>query len=122
MAARRGMQGRWTVGRPMCEGCGLKQPTFGVPAEGGRKRWCGGCAKGHAGAVNGGVGQKVRGLWAEVPDFRRASGGREEAVVRWLREGASRGGGCCQQEVRGLWAEVPDFRPASGGSEEAVVR
>jgi hypothetical protein len=31
-----------------CEGCGLKQPNFGLPAEG-KKRWCAGCAKGHAG-------------------------------------------------------------------------
>ena len=34
----------------MCEGCGLKHPSYGLPAE--RKaRWCSGCAKGHAGAV-----------------------------------------------------------------------
>ena len=30
--------------RKMCEGCGLKQPSYGLPAEG-RKRWCAGCAK-----------------------------------------------------------------------------
>ena len=34
-----------------CEGCGLKAPSFGLPAEG-KKRWCVGCAKRHAGAVN----------------------------------------------------------------------
>jgi hypothetical protein len=34
-----------------CEGCGLKAPNFGLPSEG-KKRWCFGCAKGHAGAVN----------------------------------------------------------------------
>ena len=33
-----------------CEGCQLKLPNFGLPAEG-KKRWCAGCAKGHAGAV-----------------------------------------------------------------------
>ena len=27
--------------RKKCEGCGLKQPTFGLPAEG-RRRWCSG--------------------------------------------------------------------------------
>ena len=27
----------------MCEGCGLKVPSYGLPAEG-RKRWCAGCA------------------------------------------------------------------------------
>ena len=32
-----------------CEDCALKAPSFGLPAEG-RKRWCSGCAKAHAGA------------------------------------------------------------------------
>ena len=32
-----------------CEDCALRQPSFGLPAEG-RTRWCGGCAKAHAGA------------------------------------------------------------------------
>ena len=34
-----------------CEGCGLKQANFSLPAEG-KARWCSGCAKGHAGAVD----------------------------------------------------------------------
>ena len=29
--------------RRKCEGCGTKQPNFGLPAEG-RRRWCAGCA------------------------------------------------------------------------------
>ena len=33
------------------EACQLKQPSFGLPAEG-KARWCSGCAKAHAGAVN----------------------------------------------------------------------
>ena len=33
------------------ESCQLKQPNFGLPAEG-KSRWCAACAKGHAGAVN----------------------------------------------------------------------
>ena len=34
----------------VCETCKLKRRTFGLPS--GRKpRWCSGCAKGHAGAV-----------------------------------------------------------------------
>jgi hypothetical protein len=32
-----------------CEGCRLKQPSFGLPSEG-MTRWCAGCAKGHVGA------------------------------------------------------------------------
>ena len=35
----------------MCEGCGLKRPTYGLPAEG-RQRWCAGCAAAHGGAVS----------------------------------------------------------------------
>ena len=28
-----------------CEGWGLKQASFGLPGEGKKRRWCGGCAK-----------------------------------------------------------------------------
>jgi hypothetical protein len=38
-------------GRALCEECGLKQPNFGLLAEG-RRRWCSGCAKPHAAAVD----------------------------------------------------------------------
>jgi hypothetical protein len=34
-----------------CEECQLKQPSFGLLAEG-KTRWCSGCAKGHVGAVD----------------------------------------------------------------------
>ena len=34
-----------------CEDCQLKVPSFGLPAEG-KKRWCSGCAKAHAEAVD----------------------------------------------------------------------
>ena len=32
----------------VCEGCGLKQPSYGLVSKG-KARWCAGCAKGHAG-------------------------------------------------------------------------
>ena len=35
--------------RPLCEDCGLKTTTSGLPAER-RARWCGDCAKAHAGS------------------------------------------------------------------------
>ena len=68
-----------------CEDCGLKQPTFGLPAEGGRKRWCGGCAKGHAGAAA--VGRTMcEGCGLKQPNFGLpAEGGRK----RWC-------GGCAK--------------------------
>ena len=34
-----------------CEGCGLKAPSFGLPAEG-KVRCCSDCAKAHMGVVN----------------------------------------------------------------------
>ena len=40
-----------SISKRKCEGCQLKQANFGLPAEG-KRRWCGGCAKGHAGAVS----------------------------------------------------------------------
>ena len=36
-------------GQTMCEDCGAKQATFGLP-DGPKRRWCSGCGKGH-GAV-----------------------------------------------------------------------
>ena len=32
----------------MCEGCGIKHPTYGLPSEG-KRRWCAGCAKARPG-------------------------------------------------------------------------
>jgi hypothetical protein len=37
-----------------CEDCGLKQSNFGKPSDG-KRRWCGGCAKEHAGVINNDV-------------------------------------------------------------------
>ena len=39
------------VANKKCDGCQLKLPRFGLLAEG-KKRWCGGCAKGRKGAVD----------------------------------------------------------------------
>ena len=67
----------------MCEGCGLKHPTFGVPAEGGRKRWCGGCAKGHAGAVGQRWVKRCEGFGLERPTVGvPAEGGRKRPAKK----------------------------------------
>jgi hypothetical protein len=39
------------INKKKCESCQLKRPNFGLPAEG-KARWCSGCAKEHAGAVD----------------------------------------------------------------------
>jgi hypothetical protein len=85
------------IGSKKCEGCGLKQPSFGLPAEG-KKRWCGGCAKGHKGAVNVGS-KKCEGCGLKQPSFGLPSEGK----MRWCggcakgHKGAVRAGRRCEQ-------------------------
>jgi hypothetical protein len=64
------------VGKKKCEGCGLKQPNFGLPAEG-KKRWCAGCANGHVGAVD--VGNKKCEGCLKWPSFGLPAEGKK----RW---------------------------------------
>ena len=61
-----------------CEGCGLKQPMFGLPGEGKKRRWCSGCAKGHAGAVDV-VSKKCEGCGLKQPKFGLPAEGKR----RW---------------------------------------
>ena len=75
--------------REMCEGCGLKQPNYGLASEG-KKRWCAGC-----GAVEGAVSLRKRdmceGCGLKVPNYGLASEGKARWCVCGLRGG---GGGC----------------------------
>ena len=64
-----------TMGRRMCEDCALGQPRFGLPAEGGRRRWCGGCAKAHAGARDV-VSRRCEDCALKVPSFGLPAEGR----------------------------------------------
>ena len=57
---REGPRGAVNVVTKKCEGCGLKQPHFGLPAEG-KKRWCAGCAKRHTPGVVGVAKRKAAG-------------------------------------------------------------
>ena len=36
----------------MCEDCGLKRPSWGLPDAGNKYRWCSDCAEQHSGVVN----------------------------------------------------------------------
>ena len=63
-----------------CEDCGLKWPNFGLPAKG-KKRWCAGCAEGHAGAVNV-VSKKCEDCGLKRPNFGLAVGGKK----RWCAD------------------------------------
>ena len=36
----------------MCEGCGIKQASFGLPDAERKRRWCAGCSQAHRGVVN----------------------------------------------------------------------
>ena len=69
----------------MCEGCGLKRPHYGLPAER-RVRWCAGCAaaEGRGGGEPG--SEDVRGLRPQASELRAADRA-EGAVVLRLRQG-----------------------------------
>jgi hypothetical protein len=67
-----------------CEGCQLKQAHFGLLSDG-KKRWCGGCAKGHMGAVNV-DSNKCEGCRAKQPLYGLPSEGKKP---RWC-------GGCAK--------------------------
>jgi hypothetical protein len=61
-----------------CEGCGLKGASLGLPAEG-KRRWCSGCAKVHAGAVNV-VSKKCEGCGLKTANYGLISEGKRR---RW---------------------------------------
>ena len=84
-----------------CEGCGIHQPTHGIPGEigrkgGGRWRWCSSCAKVHPGAV---ALQKK----AKCEDCclkSRAYGMAEERKKRWCSA-------CSKEHPGGKWPLQP---------------
>jgi hypothetical protein len=63
-----------------CEDCGLKLPVFGLPVEG-KRRWCAGCAQGHAGAedMNSKKKKKCEECGLKLPVF----GLPAEGNTRW---------------------------------------
>ena len=67
-----------------CEGCRLKRPNFGLPAEG-KAWWCFGCAKGHTRAVDL-CTKKCEGCGLKRPNF----GLPAEGKARW-RAGCAKG-------------------------------
>ena len=69
-----------------CESCQVKQPNYGMPAEG-KARWCAGCAKGQAGAVR--MWKKCEGCLVKVPTFWLPAEGRKR---RWCA-------GCAPKEA-----------------------
>jgi hypothetical protein len=66
------------VKQKKCEDCKVKQPKFGLPAEG-KSRWCSGCAKRHEGAVNI-ANKKCEGCGLKQPSFGLSSDGGK---TRW---------------------------------------
>ena len=67
-----------------CEDCSLTRPGFGLPAEG-KRRWCGGCARGHDGAQNV-VSKRCEDCALTRPNFGLPAEGR----ARWC-SGCARG-------------------------------
>ena len=75
---REGARGAVNVSNKMCEGCQLKRPTYGLPAER-KKRWCGVCAKGRVGVVNvtnKRLKKKKKKNGVSAPPRRRSIGGQ----------------------------------------------
>jgi hypothetical protein len=95
-----------------CEGCRLKQANFGLPGEG-AARWCGGCAKAHAGAVDV-KHKKCEGCKLKLPSFGLPGKGKKQ---RWcgdcVPKGAHDGGGHTQVESSPR-ASAPNLRWGSG--------
>jgi hypothetical protein len=88
------------------EGCSLKQPKFGLPAEG-KKRWCSGCAKAHAGAVDV-VSKKSEGYGLKRPNFGLPAKGKK----RWCA-------GCAKRHTPGVVAVAPGPTRVSGHTGHA---
>ena len=102
-----------------CEDCAQKRPAFGLPAEG-KTRWCGSCAKAHAGAVD------ISSRKCEDCQEKRASIGlRTEARGRWCSGCISNaihsfGGNTKGKKLYVVW---PGMHPKSLGlSEEEAMR
>ena len=68
----------------MCEGCGLNRPIFSLSAEG-KKRWCFGCTKGHAGAQDL-INKKCEGCQLKAPNLK-GHAGAEDVIKRKKCEG-----------------------------------
>ena len=76
--------------RKKCEGCGLKAPSYGLPAEG-RRRWCVGCAA----AEGGGAVSLAQKKMCERCGYKSPSYGLPaERKMRWCS-------GCAAEEGRG---------------------
>jgi hypothetical protein len=94
-----------------CEDCQLKRSSYGLPSEG-KKRWCWGCAKAHAGAVSAGNNCEDCGL--KVPSFGLASEGKR----RWCAGCAKGHAGAvdvANKECEGCGLKQPPFGMPSEG-------
>ena len=63
----------------LCEDCGLKRPTYGLPAEG-RQRWCAGCAAAHG---RGAVSLQQKKMCEDCGEKQPANGLLAEGRWRW---------------------------------------
>ena len=82
------------------EDCQLKQPHYGLVLEG-KTRWCGGCAKAHAGAVDI-ARKKCEDCKLIMAHFGLPSDGKKRWCAGCAKGHAAGGGGRQAQEVRGL--------------------
>ena len=94
----------------MCEGCGLKQPSYGLASEG-KKRWCAGC-----GAAEGAVlirKRKCEGCGLKQPNYGLASEGK----ARWCMGcGAAEGAVLIAKQKMRLEKRPRDTASATAGA------
>ena len=98
-----------------CESCQVKQPNYGMPAEG-KARWCAGCAKAYTGAVDV-KHPKCEGCGLKEPSLCLPADGRKR---RWCAD--------CAPEathlpltISGLWTSVQgQISPGNGNPYDAA--
>jgi hypothetical protein len=110
----------------MCEDCGLRQPTYGVPGDTKKRRWCGPCSKQREGA--GYLRKRPRAVVGQecghtvvaaqsTPAMRRKQLGKMEAQLRTqqinVQDGATLA--VVQARTNGIGVPIRDEvnRPAS---------
>ena len=114
------------MGARRCEDCATKQPNFGMAAEG-RARWCGACAKSHAGASNLNVRNcEDCGLKARSYGEAFTSKGTKAKSVRrrWCGSCArkSHAGAVCLVQSTGNYQRRPAGGGGGGSSEASPLR
>ena len=104
----------------LCEDCDSKSPAFGLEGDLSRKRrWCSGCAKAHAGAVN--LKEKIM-QCQECGVKARNYGLESERVKRWCGSCAKARGAVHSRKWQGQYAVPPVRLHKKGKCEDCALK